>query len=418
MAHKTLPFTAEQARAIREQYPTPFYLYDEAGIRRTVKALQEAFAWNPGFKEYFAVKALPNPAILKLLHEMGCGTDCASDTELTMSGLCGITGEEIMFSSNETPAAEYELARKMGAIINLDDISHIPFLEAHGGLPELICLRYNPGTFGLTNTIMGNLYDSKFGMTRDQIFEACRILRDKGVKRFGLHALLISCALETLYYPHLAEALFQLAADLHDQLGITIDFVNLSGGIGIPYRPGEDAVDIAVVGRGVHAVYNRIFDSRNMDVRVFTELGRYMTGPHGYLVSTVLHEKHIYKHYIGLDATACNLMRPAIYGAYHHITVLGKEDAPLTQLCDVVGSLCENNDKFAVDRGLPEVEIGDMVAIHDAGAHGFSMGYNYNGKLRCAELLLHEDGSTTLIRRAETREDYFATLDIFPEFQK
>ena len=418
MMTKSLPFTKEQVEAICQAYPTPFYLYDEAGIRRTAEALKAAFSWNPGFKEYFAVKALPNPAILRLLHGLGCGTDCASQTELMLSERSGITGEEIMFSSNETPGYEYEAARRLNAIINLDDISHIPFLEAHGGLPELICCRYNPGSFGLTNAIMGNLYDSKFGMTREQIFEAFRILRDKGVRRFGLHALLISCALDTAYYPRLAEELFTLGAELHDQLGITLDFVNLSGGIGIPYRPEEKQVNIISVGRSVQEVYERIFTPRHMNVRIFTELGRFMTGPHGYLIARVLHEKWIYKHYIGLDATACNLMRPAIYGAYHHITVLGKEHAPLTQVCDVVGSLCENNDKFAVDRPLPEIIPGDIVAIHDAGAHGYSMGYNYNGKLRCAELMLHENGTATLIRRAETPDDYFATLDIYPEFAR
>ncbi|MDR0841719.1 MAG: diaminopimelate decarboxylase [Christensenellaceae bacterium] len=412
MPVKPLPFGKAQAQQIAAQYPTPFYLYDAAGIRRCVRALHQAFAWNKGYKEYFAVKALPNPAILRLLKEEGCGVDCASYTELLLAERLDLVGDAIMFSSNDTPAEEFAYARRLGAIVNLDDISHIEYLERHGGLPGAICCRYNPGAFSLDrNAIMGDLHDSKFGMTYDQLIEAMRILKAKGVQRFGLHAMLISCALDEGYYAALAEKMFLLALDIREQTGVTVSFIDLSGGIGIPYRPHEAPVDIARVGKAVRAVYERLVAPAGLEISLFSELGRFITGPYGYLVSTVLHEKHTHKDYIGLDATACNLMRPAIYGAYHHITALGKEDAPCTHTYDVTGSLCENNDKFAVDRMLPRLEAGDIVAIHDAGAHGYSMGYNYNGKLRCAELLLEEDGSVTLIRRAETPADYFATLD-------
>lgn len=410
---KHTPFTKDQLEQIAAQYPTPFYLYDEQGIRDTARALADAFAWNPGFREYFAVKALPNPAILKLLAQYGCGTDCASRAELLLSERCGITGEGIMFSSNDTPADEFAYARALSAIVNLDDISHIKLLEENGGIPETVCCRYNPGSsFTMTNCIMGDLQDTKFGMTKPQLFEAMRILKSKGAKRFGVHALLVSCSMDNGYYPQLAAELFRLAVELKKETGIALSFVDLSGGIGIPYRPEEAPVDIAAVGRGVKKAYEEILLPAGLPLSIYTELGRYMTGPHGYLVSRVLHEKHTYKNYLGLDATAANLMRPAIYGAYHHITVMGKENAPATTRYDVTGSLCENNDKFAVDRPLPEAHPGDLVVIHDAGAHGSSMGYNYNGKLHCAEFLYRPDGGVQMIRRAQTVADYFATLDI------
>ncbi|MCI6639471.1 MAG: diaminopimelate decarboxylase [Pygmaiobacter massiliensis] len=409
---KTLPFTKQQLEEIASRWPTPFYLYDEAGIRSTAAALKDAFGWNKGFREYFAVKALPNPFILKILAEYGCGTDCASRPELLLSERCGITGEDIMFSSNDTPASEFCLARKMRAIINLDDISHIEMLEGNGGIPETVCCRYNPGSsFSMTNQIMGNLSDTKFGMTRPQLFEALRILKSKGAKRFGVHALLVSCSMDEEYYPQLAAELFRLAVEIKKELGISLSFVDLSGGIGIPYRPQERAVDIARVGGQVRQEYEKILLPAGIELAIYTELGRFMTGPHGYLVSRVIHEKHTYKNYLGLDATAANLMRPAIYGAYHHITVAGKEQLPADTLYDVTGSLCENNDKFAVDRLLPACQVGDLLVLHDAGAHGYSMGYNYNGKLRCAELLVKPDGSVQMIRRAETAKDYFATFD-------
>lgn len=414
---KTLPFSEEKLREIIAQYPTPFHLYDEAGIRDTARRLYDAFAWNRGFKEYFAVKALPNPAILKLLGSMDCGTDCATIPELLLSKAAGLTGEDILFSSNDTPGEDFALAHKLGAIINLDDITHIPLLESVCGIPETICCRYNPGsTFTMTNCIMGDLSDTKFGMTKPQLFEAMKLLRDKGAKRFGVHALLVSCSMEQDYYPQLAASLFRLAVELKNETGISLSFIDLSGGIGIPYHPNEATVDIAAVGRGVQKAYDEILKPAGIELSIYTELGRFMTGPHGYLVSRVLHEKHTYKDYLGLDACAANLMRPAIYGAYHHITVMGKEQQPADHTYDVTGGLCENNDKFAVDRALPETVPGDLVVIHDTGAHGSSMGYNYNGKLRSAELLLKQDGSVALIRRAETPQDYFATLDCCPEF--
>ena len=413
------PFvTKEQLDAIAARYPTPFYLYDERGIRENVRRLKAAFAWNPGFREYFAVKATPTPAILKLLHEEGCGCDCSSLTELMMSDRCGIQGEEIVFSSNNTPAEEYQLADKLGAVINLDDITHVDFLEqAIGHIPEKICCRYNPGgvfTLGQTREgfqVMDNPGEAKYGMTRAQIADAFRMLRDRGAKEFGLHAFLASNTLSNEYYPQLAKVLFQLAVELKEETGCRITFIDLSGGVGVPYLPDAPENDIAAIGEGVRRVYEEVLVPAGMgDVALYSELGRFMLAPYGCLVTRAIHEKHIYKEYIGVDACACNLMRPAMYGSYHHITVMGKEDAPCDHKYDVVGSLCENNDKFAVDRMLPKIDRGDLLVIHDAGAHGFSMGYNYNGKLRSAELLLREDGSVDQIRRAETPDDYFATL--------
>ena len=408
------PFvTKEQLQPIAEKYPTPFHLYDEAGIRKTARALNQAFSWNPGFREYFAVKATPNPAILKILQEEGCGVDCSSMTELMLSERCGFLGRDIMFSSNATPGSEFRKARDLDAIINLDDFTHIDFLEKEAGIPETICCRYNPGgVFELDNGIMDHPGDAKYGFTRPQLIEGFRILRDKGVKTFGIHAFLASNTGTDSYYPQLAKVLFQLAVDVKTETGISVSFINLSGGIGIPYRPEEKKNDIAVIGAAVHRVFDEILIPAGLgDITLFTELGRYMLAPNGILVARAVHEKHIYKEYIGLDACAAHLMRPAIYGAYHHITVAGKEEGPFDHTYDVTGSLCENSDKFAIDRNLPKIDIGDLVVIHDTGAHGHSMGYNYNGKLRSAEILLKEDGSTEMIRRAETPADYFATLD-------
>ena len=414
-----VPFvTLPQLREIRESYPTPFHIYDEAGIRRTARDVNRAFAWNPGFKEYFAVKATPTPGILKILREEGCGVDCSSLTELMMSGRCGFAGQEIMFSSNETPAEEYVLAAKLGATINLDDITHVDFLERTlGYIPERISCRYNPGgVFQLGESkegfqVMDNPGEAKYGMTRPQLFEAYRMLKAKGAKEFGIHAFLASNTLSNDYYPALAGQLFELAVDLQRETGCHIAFINLSGGVGVDYRPEQPANDIFAIGEGVRRAYERVLVPAGMgDMAIYTEMGRFMLAPHGHLVTTVLHEKHTYKEYIGVDACAANLMRPAMYGAYHHITVMGKEDRPCDHKYDVVGSLCENNDKFAVDRMLPKIDIGDILVLHDTGAHGFSMGYNYNGRLRSAELLLREDGSVELMRRAETPEDYFATL--------
>ena len=415
---KTPFVTKDQLEAIAAQYPTPFHIYDEKGIRENARRLKAAFAWNPGYREYFAVKATPTPAILKLLKEEGCGCDCSSMAELVMAEKCGVTGEGIMFSSNETPPEEFLKARQLGGIINLDDITLIPELEeALGGVPEKICCRYNPGgvfTLGETREgfqVMDNPGDAKYGMTRSQIAEAYKILAAKGVKEFGIHSFLASNTLSNEYYPALARILFQLAVDLKNETGAHITFINLSGGGGIPYLPDQPANDIAAIGEGVRKAYEEILVPAGMDdVALYTELGRFMLAPYGHLVTRATHEKHIYKEYIGVDACACNLMRPAMYGSYHHITVMGKEDAPCDHKYDVVGSLCENNDKFAIDRMLPQISMGDLLVIHDAGAHGHAMGYNYNGKLRSAELLLKEDGSVELIRRAETLEDYFATL--------
>lgn len=409
------PFaTLEQLREIEKTYPTPFYLYDEKGIRENAAKLKQAFSWNKGYKEYFAVKATPNPFLLNILKDMGCGTDCSSMTELMMSKACGFTGHDIMFSSNDTPPEEFAYAQKMGAIINLDDITHIECLEQTlGYIPETISCRYNPGgVFKVSNDIMDNPGDSKYGMTRDQMFQAFKTLKAKGAKHFGIHAFLASNTVTNEYYPMLAKILFELAVDLKEETGAHVSFINLSGGIGIPYRPDQEPNDILAIGDGVRKVYEEVLVQAGMDdVAVCTELGRFMMGPYGALVTKAIHEKHTHKEYVGVDACAVNLMRPAMYGAYHHITVMGKEEAPCDRVYDVVGSLCENNDKFAIDRSLPEIEKGDLLFIHDAGAHGFAMGYNYNGKLKSAELLLKEDGSVEMIRRAETPEDYFATFD-------
>lgn len=414
MTKKKAFLTLEQAREIAKTYPTPFHIYDERGIRENAARVTEAFSWNKGFREYFAVKATPNPFLLKILQEYGCGVDCSSETELMMSDACGFSGEEIMFSSNDTPAGEFALAAKLGGIINLDDITHISSVEEElGQLPETMSCRYNPGgMFELSNGIMDNPGDSKYGMTPAQITEAFRILKAKGVKRFGLHAFLASNTTTNEYYPKLAGVLFREAVRLKEETGAEIAFINLSGGVGVPYRPEQEANDILTIGREVRKVYEEILTPAGLgDVAIYAEMGRFMLAPYGALVTKAIHEKHIYKEYIGVDACAVNLMRPAMYGAYHHITVLGKEDAPLDHVYDVTGSLCENNDKFAIGRELPEIEMGDYLYIHDTGAHGFSMGYNYNGKLRSAELLLREDASVQLIRRAETPKDYFATFD-------
>ena len=409
------PFvTLEQLREIEKTYPTPFYLYDERGIKENAARLKQAFSWNKGYKEYFAVKATPNPFLLNILKDMGCGTDCSSMTELMMSKACGFSGPDIMFSSNDTPPEEFAYAEKLGAIINLDDITHIQCLEETlGHIPETISCRFNPGgLFKISNDIMDNPGDSKYGMTTEQIGQAFKILKEKGAKHFGIHAFLASNTVTNEYYPMLAKILFELAVKLKEETGVHIAFINLSGGIGIPYRPDQEPNDILAIGDGVRRVYEEILVPAGMDdVALCTELGRFMMGPYGALVTKAIHEKHTYKEYVGVDACAVNLMRPAMYGAYHHITVMGREDEPCTRMYDVVGSLCENNDKFAIDRMLPEIKKGDLLFIHDAGAHGFAMGYNYNGKLKSAELLLKEDGTVEMIRRAETPEDYFATFD-------
>lgn len=412
--------TKAQLDEIVKKYPTPFHLYDEKGIRENIEALKEAFSWNKGFREYFAVKATPNPFLINILREYGCGCDCSSYTELMLSEAIGATGEAIMFSSNETPAEEYQYADKLGAIINLDDITHIDFLEETiGHIPETISCRYNPGgLFKISNDIMDNPGDSKYGMTTEQLFEAFKILKSKGAKEFGIHAFLASNTVTNDYYPMLAKVLFEMAVKLQKETDVHIKFINLSGGIGIPYTPDQEPNDIHAIGRGVKKVYNEVLVPAGMgDVELYTELGRFMMAPYGCLVTKAVHEKHTHKEYIGVDACAVNLMRPAMYGAYHHITVMGKENAPCDHKYDVVGSLCENNDKFAIDRMLPKIDLGDYVVIHDTGAHGFSMGYNYNGKLRSAELLLKENGEIQMIRRAETPADYFATFD-FTNFFK
>ena len=404
----------EKLEDIITRYPTPFHLYDEKAIRENARKLKKAFSWNKNFREYFAVKATPNPIILQILKEEGCGVDCSSMTELMMSKAVGFESEDIMFSSNATPAKDFVYARKLNAIINLDDFTHIDFLERVAGIPETICCRFNPGgNFKIHNQIMDSPKDAKYGFTKEQLKEGFFLLKEKGVKNFGLHAFLASNTLTNEYYPTLAEELFQTAVWLKEQTGIGVSFINLSGGIGIPYKPEDTPNDILEIGKCVEQVYNKVLIPAGLeDVAIFTELGRFMLGPYGCLVATAVHKKNIYKNYIGLDACAANLMRPAIYGAYHHITVAGKEDDPATATYDITGSLCENNDKFAIDRKLPPIDIGDKIIIHDTGAHGFAMGYNYNGKLRSSELLLKEDGSVQLIRRAETEEDYFATLKI------
>ncbi len=403
----------EQAKKIIEQYPTPFYLYDEKGIRENARKVNEAFSWNKGFRGYFAVKATPTPGIIKILKEEGCGSDCSSYTELVMAEAVGQKGHDIMFSSNVTPAEDFVFAAKLGAIINFDDITHIPFFEKLAEIPETVCCRYNPGgVFQISNDIMDHPEDAKYGMTKTQLRDAFRMLKEKGAKHFGIHSFLASSTSSNDYYPMLAKILFQLAVELKKELDIHISFINLSGGVGIPYEPEEKPCDIMAIGEGVRKAYEEILVPEGMDdVAIYTEMGRYMLAPYGSLLSKAIHEKHIYKEYIGLDACAANLMRPAMYGAYHHITVLGKENAPCDHKYDITGGLCENNDKFAIDRMLPEIEIGDILYIHDTGAHGHAMGYNYNGKLRSAELLLKEDGSVELLRRAETEKDYFAVFD-------
>lgn len=411
---KTPFVTKEKLEEIVKTYPTPFHIYDEKGIRENAKALKEAFSWNKGFKEYFAVKATPNPYIIDILREVGCGCDCSSMTELMLSEAMGLSGDDIMFSSNETPAEEYAYAYKLGAIINLDDITHIEFLEnIVGTLPETMSCRYNPGgVFKISNSIMDNPGDAKYGMTTEQMFDAYRMLKEKGVKHFGIHSFLASNTVTNDYYPTLAKQLFELAVELKEKTGAHISFINLSGGVGVPYKPGQASNDIYAIGEGVRKAYEEVLVPAGMDdVAIYTELGRFMLAPYGHLVTRAIHEKHTHKEYIGCDACAVNLMRPAMYGAYHHITVMGKENEPCDHVYDIVGSLCENNDKFAIDRELPKIDKGDLLVIHDTGAHGFAMGYSYNGKLKSAELLLKEDGDVQLIRRAETPKDYFATFD-------
>ena len=417
-----IPFvTKEKVEEIVKTIPTPVHIYDEKGIRENTQKLKDAFSWNKGFKEFFAVKATPNPFLIDILREYGCGCDCSSLTELMLSHAMGVKGGDIMFSSNDTPAEEFAYANEIGATINLDDITHIDFLEKTiGKIPETISCRYNPGGyFKISNSIMDNPEDAKYGMTTEQLFEAFKILKAKGAKHFGIHAFLASNTVTNEYYPTLAKTLFEVAVKLEKETGADIKFINLSGGIGIPYKPDQEPNDIAAIGEGVRKVYEEVLVPAGMgDVALYTELGRFMLAPYGHLITKAIHEKHTHKEYIGVDACAVNLMRPAMYGAYHHITVLGKENEPCDHMYDVTGSLCENNDKFAIDRMLPKIDMGDYLAIHDTGAHGFSMGYNYNGKLRSAEVLLKEDGSHELIRRAETPKDYFATFDCFDIYKK
>lgn len=415
------PFTTkEKLEEIAAVYPTPFHIYDEAGIRKNAELLKQAFSWNKGFKEYFAVKATPNPFLISILREYGCGCDCSSVTELMLSKAIGAVGDDVMFSSNDTPASEFKYANDMRAIINLDDITHIAVLEKTlGKLPKKLSCRYNPGgLFKISNSIMDNPGDAKYGMTTEQLFEAFRILKEKGVEEFGIHAFLASNTVTNEYYPTLAKVLFEVAVRLKNETGANIKFINLSGGVGIPYKPDQEPNDILEIGKGVKAVYDEVLVPAGMgDVALCTELGRFMMGPYGALITRAINQKHTHKEYIGVDACAVNLMRPAMYGAYHHITVMGKENAPCDHKYDVTGSLCENNDKFAIDRMLPEIEMGDLLYIHDTGAHGFAMGYNYNGKLKSAEILLKSDGSFELIRRAETPADYFRTFDCFDFYE-
>lgn len=414
------PFiTKEELKDIIKEYPTPFHIYDEKGIRECARRMKAAFSWNSGFREYFAVKALPNPYILEILKEEGCGADCSSLTELMLADAVGFREHEIMFSSNVTPREDMIRANSQGVIINFDDITHIDFANSLFNLPKVMSCRYNPGGyFSVSNNIMDNPGDAKYGMTDEQLEKAFAKMKALGVEEFGIHAFLASNTKTNDYYPALAKILFEKAVELRDKLGVKIKFINLSGGVGIPYKPEEQACDIMVIGNKVKEVYDEVLGKAGMgDVAIYTELGRYMTGPYGALVATVLHEKNTHKHYIGLDACAANLMRPAIYGAYHHITVMGKEDAPCDTMYDVTGGLCENNDKFAIDRMLPKTDIGDIIYIHDTGAHGFAMGYNYNGKLRSAELLYKEDGTVELIRRAEEPKDYFATFDFSDKYK-
>lgn len=420
MKGKKLPFTKETITDIVEKYPTPFHLYDEKGILDYAQRFNDVFSWNEGFKEFYAIKAAPNPYLMKLLRNQGFGIDCSSYAELELARRVGMKGEEIMFSSNDTPAEEFIKAVELGAIINLDDITHIEYLEKHAGIPELVCFRYNPGPLKDGNTIIGNPEDSKYGFTREQLIEGYRKLKKKGIQRFGIHTMVASNELDPDYFVETAEIVFDLIAELSRNLGITFEFANLGGGIGIPYRNDHKPVDLEYMSRGIKEVYDALIVRQGLKpLKLFFESGRAITGPFGYLISTVLHMKETYKKYIGLDASMHNLMRPAMYGAYHHITVLGKEGQPCNTLYDVTGSLCENNDKFAINRLLPETKAGDIVVIHDAGAHGHSMGFNYNGKLRSAELLLRKNGEVVQIRRAETVEDYFATLDFegLPDFK-
>jgi len=418
MSEKKLPFTKEQIVEIMKKHPTPFHIYDEAGIRRNAREFKKAFSIFPGFKEFFAVKALPNPFIMKLLKEEGFGTDCSSLPELMLSEKIGIVGEDIMFSSNDTHFREYQKAKELGGIINLDDISHIPYLEKHAGLPDLICFRFNPGPTRKGNAIIGDPKEAKYGFTREQLIEGYGICKEKGVKRFGIHTMVVSNELNSDFFIETAKMMFEIAVEVHKKLNIKLEFVNLGGGLGIPYKPEEKALDYDFIAAGIKKAYDEIIVENGLDpVKIFLECGRIITGPYGYLVTSVRHLKHTYKDFVGCDACMADLMRPAIYGAYHHITVLGKEDEPTTKMYDVTGSLCENNDKFAIDRPLPEVQVGDIIVIHNTGAHGHAMGFNYNGKLRSAELLLRENKEVTEIRRAETVDDYFSTLD-FKELEE
>ncbi|HAH24194.1 MAG TPA: diaminopimelate decarboxylase [Prolixibacteraceae bacterium] len=409
---KQIPFSKKQIEKIIEQTPTPFHIYDEKGIREYARKFNRTFSWNPGFKEFYAIKSAPNPYLMKIMREEGFGIDCSSMAELEIAEKLGMSGDEIMFTSNDTPAYEYKKAIDLGAIINLDDISHIEYLEKNVGLPDIVCFRYNPGSLKEGNTIIGHPEEAKYGFTREQLFEGYQMLLDKGVKRFGLHTMVASNELDSAYFVETAQILFDLIVELNQRLGIHIEFANLGGGIGIPYRPSDLPVDLDFMSRGIDKLYQEKIVANGLEpLRVYFESGRAMTGPFGFLVSKVLHIKKTYKQYAGLDSSMANLMRPALYGSYHHITVMGKEDQPYDQVYDVTGSLCENNDKFAINRNLPVMEPGDVVVIHDTGAHGHSMGFNYNGKLRSAELLLRENGQVVHIRRAETMDDYFATLD-------
>ncbi|MDA3817706.1 MAG: diaminopimelate decarboxylase [Prolixibacteraceae bacterium] len=412
MEKKTLPFSKEQLKEITKKYPTPFHIYDEKGIKDYAEYFVSNFSWNNGFKEYFAVKALPNPYIMKILHQKGFGADCSSMAELLLAEKVGMRGDEIMFTSNDTPAEEYQKAIELGAILNLDDITHIDYIEEYVGIPELVCFRYNPGALKGGNAIIGNPEESKYGFTREQLFEGYKRLKEKGVKRFGIHTMVASNELDADYFVETAEIIFDTIVDIHKELGVRFEFANLGGGIGIPYKREHKSVDMKKVSDGIKELYEKYIEANDLaPLKIFFESGRAITGPFGYLVARVLHMKETYKKYVGLDASMHNLMRPAIYKAYHHITIPGKEDQPHDKLYDVTGSLCENNDKFAINRLLPKVDVGDMVVIHDTGAHGHSMGFNYNGKLRSAELLLRENGTVEQIRRAETHDDYFATLD-------
>ena len=412
MTTKQLPFSKQQIEKIIEQYPTPFHIYDEKGIREYARKFIKAFSWNPGFKEFYAIKSAPNPYLMKIMRQEGFGIDCSSIAELVLAEKLGMKGDEIMFTSNDTPAYEYKKAVDLGAIINLDDISHIEYLEKNVGLPNLVCFRYNPGALKEGNTIIGHPEEAKYGFTREQLFEGYQMLVEKGVTRFGLHTMVASNELDAAYFVETAQILFDLIVEIKQRVGIDIEFANLGGGIGIPYKPTDQPVDLEFMSQGIQKLYKEKIEGNGLKpLKIYFESGRAMTGPYGFLVSQVLHIKKTYKQYAGLDSCMANLMRPALYGSYHHITILGKEYEPQTEVYDVTGSLCENNDKFAINRKLPKVESGDIVVIHDTGAHGHAMGFNYNGKLRSAELLLRENGEVKLIRRAETLNDYFATLN-------